>query len=70
MRAQDLAVCRVNLDKTTCVFQIGSELAEDKKWHIMVCGIKDGAPVSVFLTIDVYGYIKAETITSLSGMNV
>jgi hypothetical protein len=59
MRSQDLALCRVNLDSTSCVFQIGSDISDNVKWHVVVCGKKDNKCVTVVLTVDNTGVIKS-----------
>lgn len=60
MRSQDLALCRVNLDSTSCVFQIGNEMSENVKWHVVVCGKKDNKPITILFTIDSTGVIKSQ----------
>lgn len=71
MRTQDLAVCRVNLDSTQCVFQVGDELTDSKKWHIVVCGKKENQNVAVVFSVDVMGNIRSsETLAALDGVEV
>jgi hypothetical protein len=70
LRTQHLAVCRVNLDVTTSVFQVGSNITDRSKMHLIVSGLKDNKRISVALTVDYKGHISCEQISSLDGVQV
>jgi hypothetical protein len=63
MRTSNLAVCRVNLDSTSCVFQVGDNISDQKQVHVVVCGKKDGKNVNVTLSIDSAGIITCSEFT-------
>lgn len=63
MRTSNLAVCRVNLDSTSCVFQVGDNIFDQKKVHVVICGKKDGKNVNVTLSIDSDGIITCSEFT-------
>ena len=58
LRTQHLAVARLNLDKTTSVFQVGQNITDKTQMHIIVSGMKDHKHVSVVLSVSLMGHIS------------
>jgi len=70
LRTLNLAVCRINLDVTTSVVQVGDYITATQKMHIIVSGTKDGKHISVAVSVDVNGLITCEQIESLDDVKV
>lgn len=70
MRTQHLAVCRANLDSTTCVFQVGREITETQKMHIVLCGKKDNKAVTIVFSVDHRGVISTEQVTAFDNLTL
>ena len=67
LRSQSIAVCRLHVDETTCVFQAGSDLTEKNKLHIFVCGKKAGKHSTTVFSVDNKGFVTYQQLDFLAG---
>ena len=71
LRSQSIAVCRLHVDEVTCVFQAGNDLTEKNKWHIFVCGKKNGnIHTTTVFSVDNRGFVTYQPLSFLDGVQV
>jgi hypothetical protein len=61
----------LKLDSLSGVYPIGTDIQNNKKWHILACGKKDGKGVQIVISVDASGSIKAvDSIACLNDLEI